>query len=73
VRKTIRYLPQGFKERLERAAKHSGKTEAAIVREGIELAVRVQEPPKPRSGRFDSGDPHFGESVEELLQDFGKT
>lgn len=70
--KTTLYLPEPLKKKLERAAAQSGQSEAAIIREGIQLAVDRKEPPKPRSGIFDSGDPHFSERVDEYLAGFGE-
>jgi hypothetical protein len=72
VRKTTIYLDDQVKERLERAAAECGRSEAEIIREGVNLALARLEPPLPSFGIFDSGDPHLSERVDELLVGFGE-
>lgn len=69
--KTTVYLPDDLKTELERAASEMGRSEAEIIREGIRLAVERYLAAPPRSGIFESGDPHLSERVEELLDGFG--
>lgn len=70
--KTTVYLPDQLKAELERTAAETRRSEAEIIREGIELAIARHTPPAPQMGLFDSGDPHFAERVDELLEGFGE-
>lgn len=72
VQKTTVYLPEGLKQDLERAAAASGRSEADLIREGIELALKRQAPPAPTPGVFASGIPDLAERVDELLAGFGE-
>jgi metal-responsive CopG/Arc/MetJ family transcriptional regulator len=71
MNKTTVYLPDELKARLQRAAVESHRSEAEIIREGVRLAIEQHEPPRPQSGVFSSGIPHFSERVDELLEGFG--
>ena len=72
MEKTTVYLPEGLKAALLRVAAETGRSSTDLIREGIELAIARYEPPQPRKGIFDSGDPHLSEHVDDLLQGFGK-
>jgi hypothetical protein len=67
------YLPDELKAALERAAAELHRSEAEIIREGIELALARREPPRPRSGIFNSGERSLADWVDELLEGFGET
>ena len=69
--KTTVYLPDELKTRLEQVAAETGRTEADLIREGVQLAIAQHLPPAPRSGIFASGDPDLSSKVEELLRGFG--
>ncbi len=57
MRKTNVYVPDQMKGCLERVAADSGRSEADLIREGIELVSgRVREA-KPRLPLFESGEP----------------
>jgi hypothetical protein len=71
MKKTTVYLPDDLKRDLERAAANSGKSEAELIRAGIE-AVVASEAPKPRGPLFSSGDPTFAQRADELLEGFGE-
>lgn len=71
VKKTTIYLPADLKARLDRAAAENGRPAAAIIREGIALAVAQQSPPSPTMPIFVSADRHFAEQVDQHLAGFG--
>jgi len=70
--KTTVYLPDELKAALERAAQETGRSEAELIREGIQLAVERQIPPPPAIGIRVSDDPHFAENVDRHLAGFGQ-
>ena len=72
MRKTTVYLPDDLKADLERIATETGKSEAELIRAGIELTVAQHRPPPLHLGIFDSGDPTGSERVDELLKGFGE-
>lgn len=72
MKKTI-YLPEELKRNLERAASRSGKSQAELIREGIEHVVCVHGAPRPRIPLFRTGDPTLAERVDEALAEgFGE-
>ena len=42
------------------------------LREGIRLAIARRTPPLPKTGIFNSGDPHLAENADEHLRGFGE-
>lgn len=63
------YLTSAQKRALERAARASGRSEADLIREGIENVTRqVAEPTIPL---FESGQPDLAERVDDALTGFG--
>lgn len=72
MHKTTIYLPDDLKADLERTAAEVGRSEAALIREGIQLVLARRLPPRPQAGIFDGGDPHLSERVDDLLRDFGR-
>jgi hypothetical protein len=72
VRKTTVYLPDELKRDLERAAALTGRSEAELIRKGIQTVVDLELAPRPRIPLFSSGDP-IADRVDELLAEgFGK-
>jgi hypothetical protein len=72
MRKTTVYVPDGLKSRLARAAVESGRSEAELIREGIELVSARVGGSEPRLPLFASGDPELAERVDEHLAGFGE-
>lgn len=72
MHKTTLYLPDNLKVAIQRLAVETGRSEAAIIREGIELAISQHTPPPPTIPIFVSDDPHFAEEVDEHLAGFGE-
>jgi hypothetical protein len=71
VKRTTIYLPDDLKSTLSRAAQEDGRTEADLVREGIQRLLQSRQP-APRLPLFSSGKPHLAENAEELLAGFGE-
>lgn len=72
MQKTTVYLPDELKIALARAAKETRRSEADLIREGVEFVVSRRDVPAPRTGIFDSGDPSLSEHTDELLAGFGE-
>ncbi len=72
MKKTTVYLPDELKRDLERVAATSGRSEAELIREGVESVIARQAPPRPRIPLFRSGRPDLAERVDELLEGFGE-
>jgi len=53
--KTTIYLPSALKERLERLADSSGRSEASLIRDAVEAFVAAR-PPRPRIPLVDAGE-----------------
>ncbi len=71
VRRTTIYLPEDLKSSLARAAQEEGRTEADLIREGIERLLQSRHP-EPRIPLFTSGKPDLAENVDTLLNGFGE-
>ena len=73
MRRTTVYLPDDLKLALERASSTSGRSEAELIREGVEYVANRVGRTRPRLPLFDSGDPTLAEGADELLDGFGET
>ncbi len=71
VKRTTIYLPDDLKGTLARAARDEKRTEADLIREGIERLLQSRHP-QPRVPLFTSGQPDLAEKVDELLAGFGE-
>jgi hypothetical protein len=72
MEKTTVYLTDAQKRALEHAAKASGRSEADLIREGVELVTgnhRVGELILPL---FHSGQPDLAEHVDDAMDGFGE-
>ena len=69
--KTTVYLSEGLKESLRRTAERERRSEADLIREGIQMITELR-PPRPRLPLFDSGDPTLSDRFDELMQGFGE-
>jgi hypothetical protein len=72
MRKTTVYLPERLKADLALAAVESGRSEADLIREGIELVTARVGGTEPLLPLFASGTPDLAERVDEHLAGFGK-
>jgi hypothetical protein len=72
MEKTTVYLTDAQKRALGTLAKQSGRSEAELIREGIDIVTAVRRVAEPTLPLFDSGDPTLAERAEELLDGFGE-
>jgi hypothetical protein len=70
--KTTVYLPADLRRALRDTARTTGKSEAALIREGIAMVTVGAPPPSPRVPLFRSGDATLAERVDEALVGFGE-
>ena len=72
MRKTTIYLPDELKRKVTFAARKQGRSEAEVIRDAIEAAVKPAAP-RPKIPLFDHafGDPTIAERVDELLDELG--
>jgi hypothetical protein len=70
--KTTVYLPEPLKRELQRLAKRLGRSEAQLIRDAVEQAVRDQPSPRPRLPLFASDDPNLAERADDALAGFGE-
>jgi Arc/MetJ-type ribon-helix-helix transcriptional regulator len=72
MRKTTVYLPDRLKSQLARASVESGRSEADLIREGIEIVSARVGRAEPRLPLFASGISDLAERVDEHLAGFGE-
>jgi Arc/MetJ-type ribon-helix-helix transcriptional regulator len=72
MKKTTVYLPDELKRDLERAAAATGRSEAELIRRGVESIIATETPPRPRIPLFRTGVPDLAERVDEMLDGFGE-
>jgi hypothetical protein len=72
MRKTTVYVSDRLKSQLARAAVESGRSEADLIREGIEIVSARTGRAEPRLPLFASGQPDLAERVDEHLAGFGE-
>ncbi len=72
MRKTTVYMPEALKAQLAQAAIESGRSEADLIREGIELVSGRVGGTEPRLPLLESGKPDLAERAEEHLAGFGE-
>lgn len=70
--KTTVYLPEPLKRQLQRLAKRLGTSEAQLIRDALERAVKERRAPRPRLPLFASNEPDLAERVDEALAGFGE-
>lgn len=71
MRRTTVYLPDELKRGLERVAQAEGRSEAQLIREGVQEVIERRAAPRPKIPLFESDDPTLAERVDELLAGFG--
>lgn len=72
MEKTTVYLTSGQKRALARAAKASGRSQADLIREGIEAIASRHRAAEPTLPLFESGQPDLAEQVDDFLDGFGE-
>lgn len=66
------YLTEAQKRDLERAARISGRSEAELIREGVDVVTSRHQVAEPTLPLFESGLPDLAERVDEALEGFGE-
>ncbi len=72
MEKTTVYLTTAQKRALARAAKASGRSEADLIRDGIETVTNRHQTAEPTLPLFESGQSDLAERVDDLLDGFGE-
>lgn len=72
MEKTTVYLPAELKRRLGRVAQAQGRSEAELIREGVQHVTSQDQSPPPKLPLFYSDDATLAERVDELLDGFGE-
>jgi hypothetical protein len=72
MEKTTVYLTERQKRALARAARVTGRSEADLIREGIESVTDRVRAAEPRIPLFDSDSGDLSLRVDELLEGFGE-
>ena len=72
MEKTTVYLTEAQKRSLGKMARQTGRSEAQLIREGIDMVTTTRRVAEPNLPLFDSGDPTLAERVDELLDGFGE-
>lgn len=72
MEKTTVYLTDDQKQALERASRVSGRSEAELIREGVELVTERHGTAEARLPLFESGQPDLAEHVDDALAGFGE-
>jgi len=71
MEKTTVYLTETQKRALARAARVTGRSEAELIRDGIETITAPHQTSEPRLPLFESAQPDLAEHVDEALAGFG--
>ena len=72
MEKTTVYLTEAQKRALERAAQRAGRTEADLIREGVELITARHRTAELVLPLFSSDQPDLAEHIDEALHGFGE-
>lgn len=72
VQKTTVYLSDSLKERVRLSAQRENRSEAELIREAIDLGLRLRAAPPPKLPLFSGAPSDLAERADEYLQDFGK-
>ena len=72
MEKTTVYLTSAQKRALSRAATVAGRSEADLIREGVELIAARHLVAELELPLFESGQPDLAERVDEALEGFGE-
>jgi hypothetical protein len=72
MERTTVYLTEAQKRALERAARISGRSEAELIREGVDVVTSRHQVAEPTLPLFESGLPDLAEHLDEALDGFGE-
>jgi hypothetical protein len=73
MEKTTVYLTERQRRELARTARQTGRSEAELIREGVELVTASHRAAEPALPLFESGHPDLAENVDDALRGFGET
>ena len=72
MERTTVYLTEAQKRGLERAARLTGRSEAELIREGVDVVTSRHQVAEPVLPLFESGQPELAEHVDDALDGFGE-
>jgi len=72
MERTTVYLTEAQKRSLERTARISGRSEAELIREGVDVVTSRHQVNEPTLPLFESGLPDLAEHVDDALEGFGE-
>lgn len=72
MERTTVYLTEAQKRDLERAARISGRSEAELIREGVDVVTSRHQVAEPTLPLFESGLSDLAEHIDEALAGFGE-
>jgi hypothetical protein len=72
MERTTVYLTERQKRALERSAKAEGRSEAELIREGVDIVTSRLQAAEARLPLFESGQPDLASRVDEELAGFGE-
>jgi hypothetical protein len=72
MERTTVYLTEQQKRALERSAKAEGRSEADLIREGVDIVTGRNRASEARLPLFESGQPDMASRVDEELAGFGE-
>jgi hypothetical protein len=72
MEKTTVYLPSGLKRALEEMARLEGRSEAELIREGVEHVTQRGAVREPSAPLFSSDDPDYATRMNEYMEGFGE-
>jgi hypothetical protein len=72
MERTTVYLTERQKRALERSAKAEGRSEAELIREGVDIVTSRHVAAEARLPLFESGKPDLASRVDEELAGFGE-
>ena len=73
MEKTTVYLTDRQKRELAGVARRTGRSEAELIREGVDLVTASHRTAEPVLPLFDSGQPDLATEVDEALRGFGES
>jgi hypothetical protein len=72
MEKTTVYLPTRLKQALEQTARLERRSEAELIREGVELVTRRHAVREPTAPLFSSDGPDYATRLDEYMEGFGE-
>jgi Ribbon-helix-helix protein, copG family len=72
MEKTTVYLPAALKLALERTARQEGRSEAELIREGVEHVTSRRAVREPTAPLFSSDGPDYATGLDEYMEGFGE-